>query len=260
MLEELIRDLNQETQDLVAVLETLGSSDWQRPTPSLPWSIEDQLVHLAFFDEVAEVAIRDTSEFSRLLSQFIDQPGSLDELIETKRAGRRFSSVMEWFLAARSQLTATCRAADPKVRYGWFGPPMSLASMLTARLMETWAHGIDIRDSLGLAPNDSGRLAHICFLGYRTRDFSFINRGMDPPQSEVFVDLTNGKGSISYGNPIATDRISGSSLDFALVVTQRRSLLDTGLVVEGEDARKWMSIAQAFAGPPGPGRQPRLEG
>ncbi|NNN13805.1 MAG: maleylpyruvate isomerase family mycothiol-dependent enzyme, partial [Acidimicrobiaceae bacterium] len=130
------------------------------------------------------------------------------------------------------------------------------ASMLTARLMETWAHGIDIRDSLGLAPNDSRRLAHVCFLGYRTRAFSFTNRGLAPPENDVFIELKHQQGLLSYGNPNADNRISGTSLDFALVVTQRRHLLDTSLVVEGKDALEWMQISQAFAGPPGPGRQP----
>ena len=40
-------------------------------------------------------------------------------------------------------------------------------------------------------------------------------------------------------------------------MTQRRNLADTSLVVEGVAAEDWMSIAQAFAGPPGPGRPPR---
>jgi hypothetical protein len=37
-------------------------------------------------------------------------------------------------------------------------------------------------------------------------------------------------------------------------VTQRRNVADTGLLISGETATDWMSVAQAFAGPPGPGR------
>jgi hypothetical protein len=45
-------------------------------------------------------------------------------------------------------------------------------------------------------------------------------------------------------------------VDFCLLVTQRRHLADTAVVVEGDAARQWISIAQAFAGPPGAGRSP----
>ncbi len=257
MLEDLAEDLKNETRDLAVILEPLDSAEWQRPTLAAPWTIEDQVAHLAVFDEVAEVAIKDAEEFSKLLSQFLQNPDAPNELVETKRDGRRFASLLNWFLTARSTLLQTAMTVDPKARYAWFGPPMSLASMLTARLMETWAHGIDIRDSLGIPPNDSERLAHVCFLGYRTRAFSFTNRGLAPPENDVFIELTNQRGLLSYGNPGAENRISGTSLDFALVVTQRRHLLDTSLVVEGKDALEWMQISQAFAGPPGPGRLPK---
>ena len=45
-------------------------------------------------------------------------------------------------------------------------------------------------------------------------------------------------------------------MDFCLLVTQRRHVADTALVPEGDIATEWLTIAQAFAGPPGAGRQP----
>ena len=46
------------------------------------------------------------------------------------------------------------------------------------------------------------------------------------------------------------DRVTGTALDFALVVTQRRLPADTALAVDGDDARTWIAFAQAFAGNP----------
>jgi hypothetical protein len=43
-------------------------------------------------------------------------------------------------------------------------------------------------------------------------------------------------------------------LDFCLLVTQRRHLDDLGLIAVRPAADIWLSIAQAFAGPPGSGR------
>ncbi|NNN13931.1 MAG: TIGR03084 family protein, partial [Acidimicrobiaceae bacterium] len=107
MLVDLVEDLKNETQDLVAILESLDSAEWQRPTPAVSWTIEDQLIHLAVFDEVAEVAIRDADEFSKLLSQFLQNPDAQNELVEHKRDGRRFASLLDWFLTARSTLLQT---------------------------------------------------------------------------------------------------------------------------------------------------------
>ena len=49
-------------------------------------------------------------------------------------------------------------------------------------------------------------------------------------------------------------RVTGSAEDFCLLVIQRRPRATLDVTAEGEDAQKWLTIAQAFAGPPGPGR------
>jgi uncharacterized protein (TIGR03084 family) len=121
--------------------------------------------------------------------------------------------------------------------------------------METWAHGQDVFDALGAEHAVTPALRHVAYLGFRTIGFSFVNRGLEAPDVTVAVDLVAPDGSTwSFGDPDAVDRVTGPALDFALVVTQRRNLADTALVVVGPVAAQWMGIAQAFAGPPGPGR------
>jgi hypothetical protein len=50
--------------------------------------------------------------------------------------------------------------------------------------------------------------------------------------------------------------VTGPALDFCLLVTQRRHRDDLDLIASGQAAQEWIAIAQAFAGPPGPGRAP----
>jgi uncharacterized protein (TIGR03084 family) len=139
----------------------------------------------------------------------------------------------------------------------WFGMHMSAASSLTARLMETWAHGQDIADALGTRREPTNRLRHVAHLGVAARPFSFANRGRPLPAQPVRVELLSpGRDMWLWGPPEAADRVTGSALDFCLAVTQRRHLDDTSLLISGPVATEWMSIAQAFAGPPGPGRRP----
>lgn len=123
--------------------------------------------------------------------------------------------------------------------------------MATARLMETWAHGVDVCDALGVEREPTDRLRDICHLGVRTRDFAYRLHGLQPPAEGFRVELAGPSGDTwTWGPPESAERITGTAPDFALVVTQRRRVPDTGLRVEGSQAASWMAIAQVFAGAP----------
>ena len=123
--------------------------------------------------------------------------------------------------------------------------------------MECWSHGLDVVDVVGIERPDTDRLRHVAFIGFRTHAFSFTNRGLPAPSQPIFVELRAPSGEAwTFGEPDASDRIYGTAADFCRVVTQRRHLADTSLEVTGPAAQAWMDVAQAFAGPPGPGRQP----
>jgi uncharacterized protein (TIGR03084 family) len=136
---------------------------------------------------------------------------------------------------------------------------MKPASMVTARLMETWAHGQDVADALGAEREPTARLRHVAHIGVRTRDFSYRNRGLEPPSEEFrFVLTAPDGGTWTWGPEDAGQSVSGPALDFCLLVAQRRHRDDLALTASGPDADRWLGLAQAFAGPPGPGRPPRV--
>ena len=173
--------------------------------------------------------------------------------------GREMSprGVLDWWRRASSGLIAAAKGLDGKARLPWYGPDMSGVSFITARLMETWSHGLDVVDVAGIDRPDTDRLRHVAFIGVRARPYSYLVRGKEMPQVPVRVELTSPSGATwVLGEESDTNRVSGSATDFCRVVTQRRHIADTDLVIEGAAAREWMEIAQAFAGPPGQGRQP----
>lgn len=263
----LLADLADEHGELDAVVSAIAEPAWDSPTPAATWTVRDQVGHLAFFDEVATQAVVDPERFaSRARSAIEEADRGGDPMAEHLARGRAMAGadVLEWWRRARQSLLEAARELDPGRRVPWFGPPMSPLSFVSARLMETWAHGQDVADALGVTRVASTRLAHVAQLGVRARAFSYAVRGLDAPERPVTVELVApGGGLWSWGErPVdegATGEeqvVRGPALDFCLVVTQRRNLADTALEVEGDDARRWMSIAQAFAGPPGPGRPP----
>jgi len=140
----------------------------------------------------------------------------------------------------------------------WFGPPMSPTSMGTARFMETWAHSLDVAEALGVQPEPTDRIRHVTHLGVRTRNYSFGVHGLEAPAEEFRIELRSPSGELWTWGPLeAAQSVRGSAYDFCLRVTQRRHRDDLDLVAVGLDADRWLDIAQAFAGPPGDGREPR---
>jgi uncharacterized protein (TIGR03084 family) len=85
-----------------------------------------------------------------------------------------------WKLA-RSRMLAAFSQLGPKDRLPWYGPEISARSAATARLMETWAHGYDVADTIGKALPTTDRLKSIFHLGTATVGWSFINRGRPSP-------------------------------------------------------------------------------
>ena len=255
-LDGIRSDLGEEHAALDEIVASLDDGSWDVQTPAEPWTVRDQISHLAFFDELATAAATSTDEFmAGMATAAQDVDAFMNAPLEKGRAMPP-AEVVAWWRAARAEMMAAFRELDPGTRIPWYGPPMSPASFMTARLMETWAHGQDIVDALGIERATSPRLRHVAHIGVRARPFSYTTRGMDVPEEPVAVELAGPEGERFVWDEGAAQRVRGPALDFCLVVTQRRHVDDTSLEMDGALAREWMSIAQAYAGPPGSGRKP----
>ncbi|MEU4652580.1 TIGR03084 family metal-binding protein [Streptomyces sp. NPDC023723] len=254
----VIDDLREEGAELDALVARLRPEQWAFATPATGWTIAHQIAHLAWTDRSALLAVTDQDGFRTLVDKALAAPhGFVDEGAE-EGAVLPPAVLLAGWRRGRTALDEALRAAPPGARFPWYGPPMSTASMATARLMETWAHGLDVADALGIGRPPTGRLRHVARLGVRTRDFAFAARGLTPPTEEFRVELTGPRGHPwAYGPEDAAQRVTGPALDFCLLVTQRAHRADLALHAAGPDADRWLDIAQAFAGPPGDGRAPK---
>ncbi len=255
----LLDDLAAETAVLDGLLAGLDAARWPAPTPSPGWSIHDQVTHLAYFDEAAALAVTGPDRFRAEAGALMALGAGFPDEIARRYRALPPAAALDWFRGARAGYLATFRGLDPRRRLPWYGPDMSAASSVTARLMETWAHGQDVADALGVTRPPSARLRHVAHLGVSTFRFTFLLNARAVPDTPVRVELTGpGDGPWAWGPVDAANRVTGPALDFCLAVTQRRHLDDLALEIAGPVAAEWMSIAQAFAGPPGPGRCPGL--
>jgi uncharacterized protein (TIGR03084 family) len=251
----LAADLAAESAVTRALVAGLDEAGWHTPTPAAGWDIADQIGHLAYFDEVAVRSAVHPGEFRAELAVALESMNP--DAIAARYRDRAGAQMLAWFESARAGLLETFSKLDPRQRLPWFGPPMSAASSLTARIMETWAHTQDIADALGVTREPTSRLRHVAHIGVGARAYSYAARGKTPPEEPVRVELTAPDGTLwAWGPDGAPDRVTGTALDFCLLVTQRRHRDDLDLAVTGPSAQEWIAIAQAFAGPPGPGRPP----
>ena len=256
-LADLLEDLLDEQANLDEVVAPLNDRDWDLPTPSPRWSVTDQIGHLCYFDGAAAQAIRDPESFSsearRMMEASLVSETSGDDFTLGEFRMLSVGDRLERWRSDRRRLAEAAGTLGERDRVNWYGPSMGAKSFVTARLMEVWAHGTDVCDTVGAPREPTHRLRHVAQLGYITRAWTYINRGQPAPEADVSVELTAPAGDIwTWGDADAAgdNAVRGPALDFCLVVTQRRHVADTGLEVTGEHATDWLSKAQAFAGPP----------
>ena len=256
VLTQVLDDLGAEGDRLEALVADLDADGWRTPTPAPGWDVATQVAHLAWTDEVAVKAATDTDAWDTVvLGAIADPEGYVDA--QALLLAQDDDLLGRW-RRARAGLRAALVAMPRGEKMPWFGPPMSATSMATARLMETWAHSLDVHEGLGVDVEDTDRIRHVAHLGVRTRNFAHSVHGLDAPAEEFRIDLVAPSGEVwSWGPEDAAQTVTGSAGDFCRLVTQRVHRADTDLVATGVDADRWLDIAQAFAGQPGAGRAPR---
>ncbi len=252
----IVADLRAESDDLDALVADLPAERWAADTPAAGWTIAHQIAHLLWTDRTSLIAVTDDAAFAtEVVPAAAQNPtGFVDAAAEELAATPPDALLAQW-RTTRAALHDALLAVEDGRKLPWFGPPMSAASMATARLMETWAHGLDVADALGVTRTPTTRLLSIAHIGVRTRDFAYAVHGLTPPAEPFHVKLRAPDGSEwTWGPDDAAQRVEGSAEHFCMLVTQRRPRSALDVVATGPDAEQWLTIAQAFAGPPGTGR------
>jgi uncharacterized protein (TIGR03084 family) len=249
-----VADFRAEADELHGLLVTLTDADWDRATLFKQWTVNDVLQHLHDGDLMAMASVEGPEQFARFRAERQALLDSGMTRVQTSRhrlgdlTGARLLD--RWYAEARD--LATKLASMPTdTRLKWAGPDMGLRMFATARQMETWAHGQAIYDLLGETRLPTDRLHNIAEIGVRTYGWTFANRKQPVPGPAPYIRLTAPSGAMwEWNDRTPENAVEGEALAFCQVVTQVRNVADTGLKISGEPARRWMALAQCFAGPP----------
>lgn len=243
-----------ETEALASLLERLEGEIWDQPTRFKGWTPNDILVHLHFWNRMVDLSLTAPEEFASVAGSVAEalSKGSL-RAVENARVPERGPELRALWLETARAIAGRWADVDPRRRLPWVGPDMSARSSMTARLMETWAHGQAIFDLLEQPRPENDRIRNVVVLGVNAFGWSHRVNGWDVPDPMPELHLTAPSGAVwTFGGPDAENRITGSATEFAQVVTQTRNIADTALDVQGPVATRWMQSAQCFAGPQQP--------
>ena len=258
-------DFREESDALYELLGPLSDADYEQPTLFKNWTINAVVRHLHMWNWAADTSLQKPGDFQDFIKHALgalSKPGGLRQFEEKWLDGQQGKDLLrewhEFYLPMSERFTQ----ADPRRRVKWGGPDMSVRSSITARLMETWAHGQAVYDLLGVERVDADRIRGIAQLGINTFGWTYRNLGVDVPPEVPHIRLIAPSGALWVWNEsVANNLVEGSATEFCQVVTQTRNIADTKLRVEGEIASDWMSVAQCFAGPaetpPPPGTRSR---
>jgi uncharacterized protein (TIGR03084 family) len=234
----LLADLADEQASLDRLLAPLPAIEWVRSTPAPGWTIADQVWHLAVSERAAALAVAGRS------SEVFGGRAPGLTMPDTEPA-----ALLEAWRTARADTLAALTPLGDRDRVIWGAGPMSARSFAEARLMETWAHGLDCFAALDLEPVDTDRLRRIAGLGLRALPYAFSLTGDQPPGDvrNIALDLRAPDGTRwRYGPPASVDVISGAAGEWCRVVTRRRRAEDTSLRASSPLGTLALTVARAY--------------
>ena len=253
-------DFKDECDAVAEILDALSDTDFETVTLFKAWTIEDIIAHLHMWNHAAALTLDSREKFQAFLAEIFagmgdgkSHPEVQRDWIDRNLNGIRGSALFNEWRQLYPEISRRYAEADPETRVAWAGPDMSVQSKIIARQMETWSHSQAIFDVLGLDRTETDRIRNIAHLGVTTYSWAFRNRGETPPTPKPYVELLAPSGATwSWNEKQNNNSIRGDAVAFCQVVTQTRNVGDTDLVPTGSTAKRWMSIAQCFAGPPNP--------
>lgn len=246
LMDQAVAELEAEQRALEAILSRLTADKWSLPTPARGWDVRDQVSHLA---DTNEIALDTATGGPRQLNEEALSFASPEEFTESgciKGRAMEPSAVLEWWSHTAARVNEALRAKDPKERIPW-GLGMAARTLATARLMEHWAHGLDIRAAVGEPPGATPRLKSVAWLIVSALPYALSVTNVKPPDGQTLrVELDFDGERWTFGPEAANNLITGDAVEFCRLGVQRAKRHETALKAEGPLADLALDNLRAF--------------
>ena len=146
------------------------------------------------------------------------------------------------------ELSRVLREADPHQRVTWVAGELSVRTLATTRLAETWIHSGDVAFAFGAPPSATDRLRHIARLAWRTLPYAFAQAGRELAGPVAF-ELRGPSGDpwdfLPDAPPVTVVR--GDALDLCLLAARRAEPGATSLQGDGPDVDDVLELVRTYA-------------
>jgi uncharacterized protein (TIGR03084 family) len=254
---DVYADLKTEGEVLDKIVASLDPAQWDLQTPAPGWTIKHQVAHLSSTARLAGISASDPDLFAKVtVGADKDFDGAVAALLTPYLSSSPTDLLARW-RAERDEAVKALSVLPPAQMVPWVARQIPASALTCAGLMELFAHGQDIADTIGVPREYTDRIGHLTWFGTRNRDFGYLVRGLTPPEVEFRYEFTAPSGiRWEFGPADAENRITGPAVDFCMLITRRRNRADLAIQATGAEANRWVDIAQAYRGSPGPGREP----
>jgi uncharacterized protein (TIGR03084 family) len=248
--DDIAAALAEQQAELSGLLSGLEESDWERPSPCEGWSVADVVLHLVQTNALAVASAR--GEFDDV-NNGIGARGNMNvddaaaEAVARER-GASGAELREQWNTSVKQMRVALDACDPSTRVTWVAGQLSVRTLTTTRLAETWIHTNDVADALGVTLTPRPRLKHVARLAWRTLPYAFSRDGREL-SGPVAFELVGPNGEawdfVPDDAPVTT--IRGDGVELCLVAARRVVPSDESLIGEGPDVAAVLELVRTYA-------------
>ena len=253
-MDDVVNALAAQQGELSGILTRLDDAGWQRPSRCEGWTVADVVLHLAQTNEMAIASL--DGQFAEYLAQVGRQLGEAPQtnvddgaaLMVAKERDRPLPELQTRWQASVDDFLSRLDHADLHRRVMWVAGELSIRTLVTTRLAETWIHTGDVADGLGIELEPHERVKHIARLAWRTLPYAFMRDGREL-SGPVAFELTGPAGDpweFLPDEPPATT-IRGDGVELCLVAARRLQPGDTSLTGDGPDAEAVLELVRTYA-------------
>jgi uncharacterized protein (TIGR03084 family) len=253
-VDDVVRALADQQTELTGILDGLDDDAWRRPSRCDGWTVADVVLHLAQTNEMAIASV--DGRFAEYLADVGRQLGdaprtNVDDgaaLMVAKERSRPLADLKARWRSTVNEFLGRLDHTDFRRRVTWVAGELSVRTLVTTRLAETWIHSGDVADGLGIQLQPDERLKHVARLAWRTLPYAFERGGREISGPVAFA-LSGPTGDawdfLPEQTPLTT--IRGSGVDLCLVAARRVDPKQTSLTGEGPDADAVLELVRTYA-------------
>jgi uncharacterized protein (TIGR03084 family) len=249
-VEEAVTALAEQQAELGGLLDGLDVAGWQAASRCPEWTVADVVLHLAQTNEMAVASAQGRfSEHVNELASGLEPTSTIDEgvdLMVARERGAAATAVHERYVSSAATLCEVLDAADPHARVTWVAGDLTVRTLATTRLAETWIHTGDVFHAFGREPEPTDRLWHIARLAWRTLPYAFARAGRELGGPVAFRLVGPGGDAWDFGDDAPTV-IAGSGVELCQVASRRLPADASSLRGEGPDAEAVLELVRTWA-------------